>query len=52
MTAALHCGLLSQGVHLFHGSGFVSSEHTDSDVERTIAALAATLPALQAEALV
>jgi hypothetical protein len=44
--------MLGEGVHLFHGSGFVSSEHTDSDAERSIAALAATLPQLQAEGLV
>jgi glutamate-1-semialdehyde 2,1-aminomutase len=49
--AALHCGMLSEGVHLFHGSGFVSTEHTSEDAERTIAALAATLPRMQAEGL-
>jgi glutamate-1-semialdehyde 2,1-aminomutase len=46
LSAALHCGMLSEGVHLFHGSGFVSTEHTDADAERTVAALAATLPRL------
>ncbi len=51
LSAALHCSMLLEGVHLFHGSGFVSTEHTDSDHERTIAALAATLPRLQAEGL-
>jgi glutamate-1-semialdehyde 2,1-aminomutase len=51
LTAALHCGMLSEGVHLFHGSGFVSTEHTDSDVERTVAAFAATLPRLRSEGL-
>jgi hypothetical protein len=30
----------------------VSSEHTDGDVERSVAALAATLPRLHAEGLV
>jgi glutamate-1-semialdehyde aminotransferase len=44
--------MLGEGVHLFHGSGFVSSEHTGSDVERTVAALAATLPRLQEVGLV
>jgi glutamate-1-semialdehyde 2,1-aminomutase len=52
LAAALHCAMLGEGVHLFHGSGFVSSEHTDGDVERSVAALAATLPRLQAEGLV
>jgi glutamate-1-semialdehyde 2,1-aminomutase len=52
LSAALHCAMLGEGVHLFHGSGFVSSEHTDSDVERSVAALAATLPRLRAEGLI
>lgn len=52
LSAALHCSMLCEGVHLFHGSGFVSPEHTDSDLERSVAALAATLPRLQAEGLV
>ncbi|HEY2550829.1 MAG TPA: aminotransferase class III-fold pyridoxal phosphate-dependent enzyme [Streptosporangiaceae bacterium] len=51
LAAALHCGMLTGGVHLFHGSGFVSTEHSDADLERTVAALAATLPALQAAGL-
>jgi glutamate-1-semialdehyde 2,1-aminomutase len=52
LSAALHCSMLCEGVHLFHGSGFVSSEHTDTDLERSVAALAATLPRLQSEGLV
>jgi glutamate-1-semialdehyde 2,1-aminomutase len=52
LSTALHCGMLSEGVHLFHGSGFLSAAHSDSDLERTAAALAATLPLLAAEGLV
>ena len=51
LSAALHCGMLTEGVHLFHGSGFVSTEHSDADLERTVSALAATLPRLQAAGL-
>ena len=52
VSSALHCGMLREGVHLFHGSGFVSTAHSERDVEQTAAALAATLPQLQAEGLV
>jgi glutamate-1-semialdehyde 2,1-aminomutase len=51
LSAGLHCGMLREGVHLFHGSGFVSSAHSDTDAERTIAALDTTLRSLQAERL-
>jgi glutamate-1-semialdehyde 2,1-aminomutase len=51
LSAGLHCGMLREGVHLFHGSGFVSSAHTGTDAERTIAALDTTLRSLQAERL-
>lgn len=52
LSNALHCGMLSEGVHLFHGSGFLSTAHSEADVERTVGALAATLPRLAAEGLV
>jgi glutamate-1-semialdehyde 2,1-aminomutase len=52
LSAALHCGMLRQGVHLFHGSGFISTEHTGADTARTAEALAATLRDLKAEGLV
>jgi glutamate-1-semialdehyde 2,1-aminomutase len=51
LSAALHCGMLRQGVHLFHGSGFLSTAHTERDAEQTVAALAVTLRQLQAEGL-
>jgi glutamate-1-semialdehyde 2,1-aminomutase len=52
LSTALHCGMLLAGVHLFHGSGFLSTAHTENDVERTADALAATLPRLAAEGLI
>ena len=52
VSAALHCGMLLGGVHLFRGSGFVSTAHTGRDVEQTATALAATLRQMQAEELV
>jgi glutamate-1-semialdehyde 2,1-aminomutase len=51
LSAALHSSMLREGVHLFHGSGFLSAAHGQDDVERTAGALAATLPRLQAEGL-
>ena len=51
LSAELHAGMLLEGVHLFHGSGFLSAAHTERDVERTVAALAATLARLPAALL-
>ncbi len=48
LSAELHHGMLLEGVHLFHGSGFLSAAHTGHDVERTVAAFAATLARLPA----
>ena len=52
LSPALHCAMLSRGVHLFHGSGFLSAAHSDREVEQTVGAFAATLGQLQAEGLV
>jgi glutamate-1-semialdehyde aminotransferase len=43
--------MLSQGVHLFHGSGFLSAAHGEREVELTAGAFAATLRQLQLEGL-
>ncbi|HLN06024.1 MAG TPA: aminotransferase class III-fold pyridoxal phosphate-dependent enzyme [Acidimicrobiales bacterium] len=51
LSAELHCGMLLGGVHLFHGSGFVSTMHSERDLEQTVEAFAATVPVLQAEGL-
>jgi glutamate-1-semialdehyde 2,1-aminomutase len=48
LSAELHAGMLLEGVQLFHGSGFLSSAHTEADVERTVAAFASTLSRLPA----
>ena len=48
LSAELHAGMLLEGVQLFHGSGFLSAAHTEADVERTVAAFAATLARLPA----
>ncbi|MEP7024024.1 MAG: aminotransferase class III-fold pyridoxal phosphate-dependent enzyme [Actinomycetota bacterium] len=52
LATALQCGMLLAGVHLFHGSGFVSSAHTERDLELTVTALDSTLQRLQGEGLV
>jgi glutamate-1-semialdehyde 2,1-aminomutase len=51
LSTALHCGMVLHGVQLFHGAGFLSTAHTDADLDRTIAAFAAVVPKLQAEGL-
>jgi glutamate-1-semialdehyde 2,1-aminomutase len=48
LSAELHAGMLREGVQLFHASGFLSAAHTESDVEATVAAFAATLARLPA----
>jgi glutamate-1-semialdehyde 2,1-aminomutase len=48
LSAELHNGMLLEGVHLFHGSGFLSAAHTEQDAERTVAAFGATLSRLPA----
>src|SRR5205814_9108127 len=48
LSAELHNGMLLEGVHLFHGSGFLSAAHSERDVEQTVAAFAATLARLPA----
>jgi glutamate-1-semialdehyde 2,1-aminomutase len=52
LFTALHTSMLLEGVHLFHGSGFLSTAHSHADLERTADALAATLPRLAAEGLI
>ena len=51
LSPALHCAMLSRGVHLFHGSGFLSAAHGEREVEQTAGAFAATLKELQREGL-
>jgi glutamate-1-semialdehyde 2,1-aminomutase len=51
LADALHCSMLSEGVHLFHGSGFLSAAHGEREVELTVRALATTLGRLQAAGL-
>ena len=48
LSAELQAGMLLAGVQLFHGSGFLSAAHTETDVERTVAAFAATVARLPA----
>jgi glutamate-1-semialdehyde 2,1-aminomutase len=52
VAAALQCAMLTAGVHLFHGSGFLSSAHGEREIELTVRAFATALEQLQAEGLV
>jgi len=51
ISAALHCSMLSEGVHLFHGSGFLSAAHGEREAELTARAFTRTLGRLQAAGL-
>jgi glutamate-1-semialdehyde 2,1-aminomutase len=51
LSPALHCAMLSAGVHLFHGSGFLSAAHAEPDAELTVRAFTGTLRQLQREGL-
>jgi glutamate-1-semialdehyde 2,1-aminomutase len=51
LSTALHCGMLLHGVQLFHGAGFLSTAHTDADLDRTVTAFDAVVPRLQEEGL-
>lgn len=48
---ALQCAMLTEGVHLFHGSGFLSGAHGERDAELTIRAFATALEQLRSEGL-
>jgi glutamate-1-semialdehyde 2,1-aminomutase len=43
--------MLLEGVHLFHGGGFVSAVHDERDVEQTLDAFEKTLRRMRAEGL-
>ncbi len=51
VAAVLACSMLSEGVHLFHGSGFLSAAHGDREAEQTVTAFDTTLGRLQAAGL-
>jgi glutamate-1-semialdehyde 2,1-aminomutase len=50
--AALQASMLLEGVHMFQGRGFLSSAHTDADVELTATAFERSLLRLRREGLV
>jgi glutamate-1-semialdehyde 2,1-aminomutase len=51
LAAPLHCGMLLEGVHLFHGGGLVSAVHDERDVEQTLDAFEKTLRRMRGEGL-
>lgn len=51
VSATLACSMLSEGVHLFHGSGFLSAAHGEREMELTVRAFDRTLGRLQAAGL-
>jgi glutamate-1-semialdehyde 2,1-aminomutase len=48
LSDMLACSMLTEGVHLFHGSGFLSPAHGDREIELTLRAFDKTLVRLQA----
>jgi glutamate-1-semialdehyde 2,1-aminomutase len=51
VAAMLSCAMLSEGIHLFHGSGFLSAAHGEREAEMTIGAFTRTLERLQTAGL-
>src|SRR5919199_269405 len=51
LAAPLLCGMLLEGVHLFHGGGLVSAVHDERDVEQTLDAFEKTLRRMRGEGL-
>jgi glutamate-1-semialdehyde 2,1-aminomutase len=49
LGVAFEIGMLTEGVHVFHSGGLLSTRHTDGDVEFTIEAAARVLGALKDE---
>jgi len=43
LDAPLYCGMVAEGVDLFHGGGLLSVAHTEADVDRTIEAFDTTV---------
>jgi glutamate-1-semialdehyde 2,1-aminomutase len=48
---SMNCGMMLQGVHLFHGHGFVSSAHDNGDVETTLAAFQEVIARMKSEGI-
>ncbi|HEY4025699.1 MAG TPA: aminotransferase class III-fold pyridoxal phosphate-dependent enzyme [Candidatus Dormibacteraeota bacterium] len=49
---ALQASMLLEGVHLFQGRGFLSSAHTEADIDRTATAFERSLLRLRSEGVV
>ncbi len=48
-SAALHCAMLLEGVHLYRGCGLLSIAHGDDELQLTVTALERSLRRMQAE---
>jgi len=51
LAQTLEIGALLEGVHLFHAGGFLSTAHTQADVDATVEAVDRTLGRMAAEGL-
>lgn len=49
VAEAVHCGMVNEGIDVFHGGGLLSVAHTDADVDRTIEAFDTTIRRMIAE---
>ncbi len=43
----LHLSMLNHGIDLFHGGGLLSSTHSDTDIEKTVAAFDASIAGMK-----
>ena len=48
---AVQCGMVNEGIDVFHGGGLLSIAHTEADIDRTIEAFDTTIRRMVAEDL-
>ena len=48
---AVQCGMVNEGIDVFHGGGLLSIAHTEVDIDRTIEAFDTTIRRMVAEDL-
>ena len=51
-SAALHCAMLLEGVHLYRGCGLLSIAHGDEELQLTVSALERSLRRMQAQGVI
>ena len=50
-SEAVQCGMMNEGIDVFHGGGLLSIAHTEADIDRTIEAFDTTIRRMVTEDL-